>query len=137
MGILEALDYIFRTAGERRPERTMYVAFGHDEEIGGPEGAANMADALQQMLQENGEYLDFVLDEGTFVIKDLVPGVSAPVVYISVTEKGAVDVKLRARGVQGHSSQPPRESAVGILADAVAKLEKNRQPNRFGMKTYL
>ena len=46
----------------------------------------------------------------------MIPGVSDPVIYISVSEKGAVDVELTARGVQAHSSYPPEESAVGILS---------------------
>ena len=48
--------------------------------------------------------------------EDVIPGVSDPVIYISVSEKGAVDVELTARGVQAHSSYPPEESAVGILS---------------------
>ena len=49
-------------------------------------------------------------------MQDVIPGVSDPVIYISVTEKGAVDVELTARGVQAHSSYPHEESAVGILS---------------------
>ena len=49
-------------------------------------------------------------------MQDVIPGVSDPVIYISVSEKGAVNVELTARGVQAHSSYPPDESAVGILS---------------------
>lgn len=55
-----------------------------------------------------------------------------PVIYVSVSEKGKVDVELTSTGQQGHSSQPPRESAIGVMAGAVARLEEERQPSRFG-----
>ena len=41
---------------------------------------------------------------------------------IGVVEKGWANVQLSVRGVQGHSSTPPKESAVGILAHGMAKL---------------
>ena len=34
------------------------------------------------MLEEKGEELDFLLDEGMFVMQGVVPGVEDPVVYI-------------------------------------------------------
>ena len=39
---------------------------------------------------------------------------------------------MKVEGKQKHSSIPPRESAVGIMANAIANLEKTRQPSRFG-----
>ncbi len=42
-----------------RPDVTLYLAIGHDEEVGGTEGAA----ALAALLAARGVRLDFVLDE--------------------------------------------------------------------------
>ena len=39
---------------------------------------------------------------------------------------------LEVDGIPGHSSMPPGESAIGILARAVANLEETRQPSLFG-----
>ena len=39
---------------------------------------------------------------------------------------------MQVEGKQRHSSIPPRESSVGIMANAISNLEKNRQPSRFG-----
>jgi acetylornithine deacetylase/succinyl-diaminopimelate desuccinylase-like protein len=39
-----------------------------------------------------------------------------------VVEKGWAVVQISVKGVQGHASKPPRESAIGILAKAVANL---------------
>ena len=51
-------------------------------------------------------------------------GVTDPVVYVGVVEKGSAIVEISVEGVQGHSSKPPRESAIGVLAKAVAALVK-------------
>ena len=32
----------------------------------------------------------------------------------------------------GHSSMPPKESAIGVLASAVSRLEQNHHPSMFG-----
>ena len=39
---------------------------------------------------------------------------------------------MKVEGKQTHSSIPPRESAIGIMANAISKLEKNHLPSRFG-----
>lgn len=129
IGILIALDRILREGGQ--PRRTFYIAFGHDEEVNGGGGAGHMAPLLADMLQEHGETLDFLLDEGMFVMQDMVPGMEDPVAYIGVVEKGWAMLELTAEGVQGHSSTPPKESAIGILSRALANLEQNPHPSRF------
>ncbi|HVO96065.1 MAG TPA: M20/M25/M40 family metallo-hydrolase, partial [Terriglobales bacterium] len=45
MGILEAVENLVNAGYE--PERTIYLAFGHDEEIGGARGAAKIAELLR------------------------------------------------------------------------------------------
>lgn len=51
---------------------------------------------------------------------------------IGVTEKGSLTLELSVVGSPGHSSLPPSESPIGILASAVAKLEDHQQPIMFG-----
>ncbi len=61
------------------------------------------------------------------LLQDIFPGVADPVIYVGVQEKGWALVDLVVSGEeQGHSSTPPRESAIGILADGVRKLEEHR-----------
>jgi len=56
-----------------RPKRTFYLAFGHDEEISGKQGAQE----ISRMLQKRGvNKLDFVLDEGYTVTRHILPGTS-------------------------------------------------------------
>jgi acetylornithine deacetylase/succinyl-diaminopimelate desuccinylase-like protein len=48
----------------------IYLAFGHDEEIGGHNGAKQIV----EWLEKNGVELAAVLDEGGFVSTDMLPG---------------------------------------------------------------
>jgi carboxypeptidase PM20D1 len=107
-----------------RPARTVYLSFGHDEEIGGGAGAAGVT----ELLRSRGVRLEWSLDEGSFLIDGVFPGVEDPVASINVAEKGYVSIELIARGEGGHSSMPPRETAVGILAAAIVKLQENPLP---------
>lgn len=105
------------------PERSIYFGFGHDEEDGG-DGAKAMAKALA----DRGVRLDFLLDEGGFVTKGLVPGVDGRVALIGPAEKGYTSLKISAQGLGGHASMPPRHTALGLVARAINRLENNPFP---------
>jgi carboxypeptidase PM20D1 len=124
VGILEAVEMLV-TEGFQ-PTRTIYLAYGHDEERGGTDGAR----AIAALLKRRGVELEMVLDEGGVIAEGLLPGIPAPVALIGVAEKGFVTVELTVRGTGGHSSLPPRESAIGILSAAVTRLEENQMPSR-------
>ncbi len=103
------------------PERTIYLAYGHDEEVGGHYGAEKIA----ALLRERGIKFASVLDEGGAFLSDgIVMGIKPPIGVIAVTEKGSVNIRLRVRfdGVS-HSMAPPAETPVGILAHAIAAME--------------
>lgn len=119
MGVLEAVEYLL--AQNFTPKRTIYLAFGHDEEIGGNGGAAKIA----RLLQSRNVKLAFTLDEGLVVTDKILPGVPKPVAVIGIAEKGLVTLKLSARGPGGHGSMPPSNSAVGRLGRALARIEAN------------
>jgi len=121
MGILEAVEVLITEGFE--PERTIYLMFGHDEEIGGMDGARVVA---EQMAKEGIE-LEIVLDEGGYIVEDELP-LDRPVAVIGTSEKGYVSLELVTRTRGGHSSMPPRQTAVGILASAVHKLQNNPFP---------
>lgn len=117
MGMLEAVEHLLRSGYV--PQRSIYLAFGHDEEISGHGGAKNIA----QYLAKKGVKLDYVLDEGLFVLQGLMPGVTKPVAYVGVAEKGYANVKLSVEAVGGHSSRPPLITPVRILSQAIVDLE--------------
>ncbi|XP_066278539.1 N-fatty-acyl-amino acid synthase/hydrolase PM20D1-like [Branchiostoma lanceolatum] len=126
MGQLEALEFHLKRG--HRPKRTLYLAYGHDEEVLGQYGAQKIA----KLLEDRGVKPEFLLDEGFTVTKDYVPGVAKKVALISVTEKGYLTVKFSVRMKGGHGSMPEKESAIGILSQAVTNLERNPQPNLWG-----
>src|SRR5690606_32273998 len=98
---LEALELLL--ARGYAPARSLYFAYGHDEEIGGDDGAARIA----ERLRKRGERLSFTLDEGSAITRGVVPGIERPVAAIMVGEKGYVSFRLTARAAGGHSSMPP------------------------------
>jgi carboxypeptidase PM20D1 len=96
------------------------LAFGDDEELGGGNSGAP---AIVARLRARGVRPWLVVDEGGAVTRGLVPGVARPVAVVGVAEKGYVSLTLTARGAGGHSSAPPRHTAAGALAAAVARVE--------------
>ncbi|MFD1218295.1 M20 family peptidase [Microbulbifer celer] len=102
-----------------QPRRTLYIALTNDEEIGGPSGTA----AVVKKFKNENVQLAWTLDEGSFVLRGFVPGVDRDVASINVAEKGFLTLDLVARGEGGHSSMPPRETAVDTLASALMKLQ--------------
>ena len=129
LGILEAVEYLL--AQGFAPQRTIYLAFGHDEEIGGQQGAAKIA----ALLGERAVQLDFVLDEGSAITEGIIPGVGAPVAMIGIGEKGYLSLQLTVSGTGGHSSIPPSESVIGILSQAISKIESTPFPGRTNSAT--
>ncbi len=121
LGLLEAVEALL--AEGYRPKRTIHLAFGHDEEVGGL-GARAIADLLKQ----RDIRAELCLDEGLAIVEGMVPGMTAPVGLIGVAEKGYLTLELTARGPGGHSSQPPEESTLGVLSRAVTRLEDNPMP---------
>lgn len=113
-----------------RPDVTLHLAIGHDEEIGGAEGAA----AVSALLASRGVRLDFVLDEGGAVVSGLLPGLGKPVALLGIGEKGYLNVELIAEGSGGHSSVPPPHTAIGLLAAAVQRLEAGPMPARLDVQ---
>ena len=120
--ILEAVTYLLKQGYQ--PQHTIYLSFGHDEELGGETGAA----AVAARFKAQKIRLAWSLDEGSFVLDGIVPGVARPVASINVTEKGYLTLNITARAAGGHSSMPPRETAVGILARAIVALEQAPLP---------
>ena len=71
-----------------------------------------------------------MIDEGSFLLEGIVPGIKAPVAPIGIAEKGYVDVALTARAEGGHASMPPDRTAIGTLSKAITRLEARPMPIR-------
>ncbi len=126
LGILEAVEFLI--AAGFKPRRTIYLAFGHDEEIDGKNGAQKIA----ALFKQRGIRFAFALDEGSPIGVGLVPGLDRPVALIGTAEKGYLSVELISKTTGGHSSIPSRASAVRVLGEALIKLWQDRDRARLG-----
>lgn len=122
IGLLEAVEKLLSESFV--PSRTIYLAFGHDEEVGGGNGAVKIA----AYLKEKGVQAAMTIDEGGFIAENMIPGVDKPVAMINLAEKGFASFRLIVETNGGHSSAPPRENTIGILAQAIVDLENNQLP---------
>lgn len=115
VSLLEAAEYL--AAQGRRPVRTIMFAFGHDEEIGGTEGAVRIA----ALLAERGVRAWFVLDEGMAAVAEH-PLTGGPASMIGISERGFGTMRVHAVGQPGHSSMPPPQTAVSLVSEAVVRI---------------
>ena len=119
IGILEAVELLLKQGF--KPQRTLYLAFGHDEEISGTRGAKIIAKLLESRKLE----FEYVIDEGGTIKIDGIDGLKQPIALIGIAEKGYTSVQLTALGEGGHSSMPPKQTSIGMLAEAIDKLQKH------------
>ncbi|MFN8671359.1 MAG: M20 family peptidase [Candidatus Sericytochromatia bacterium] len=104
------------------PERTIYFAFGHDEEIGGENGAKQIA----SFLDKNKIKAEYILDEGLTITEGIIPKLDKNAALIGVTEKGYASVELSVEVNGGHSSMPDKENSITIISNAIKKINENQ-----------
>ncbi len=119
VGLLEAAETLIEAGYS--PSRTIYFAFGHDEEVSGLKGAT----AIVELLRSRSVRAAYVLDEGMVVTEGILKGVDRPVALVGIAEKGYLTVQISVEGQGGHSSMPPRPTTIGILAQAIQRLESH------------
>ena len=122
IGLLEATERLLEAGYQ--PQRSLYLSFGHDEEIGGLQGAKVIVD----YLKEQGVEAEYVLDEGGTISQGIIPGITKDVALIGVAEKGYVSLELSVKKEGGHSSMPEKESAIDILSSAIVKVKSQPFP---------
>jgi carboxypeptidase PM20D1 len=127
IGVLSTLEAVEAlVANGFHPRRTVYLAFGDDEEVEG-----HGAEAIVALLKSRGVHPLVAVDEGSaIVLRGIIPDVPRPAALIGVAEKGHMSVRLTATGTGGHSSMPPKRTAVGVLARAIDRLEMHPLPAR-------
>ncbi|MEO8250228.1 MAG: M20 family peptidase [Burkholderiales bacterium] len=123
---LEAMEMLARSGF--KPRRTIYLAFGADEEVGGLRGAAEIA----RLLKSRNVKLDFVIDEGLLITEGIMPGLSKPAALIGIAEKGYLSAVLKVNATPGHSSMPPAKgtSAIAMMSSALKALEDDQMPGK-------
>lgn len=131
VGILEAIEALVEQG--HSPSRSIYLAFGHDEEVGGQRGAQ----AIAELLASRKIHFAYVLDEGLVITQGMLKGVDRPIAFIGLAEKGYLSVELAVETAGGHSSMPPRPTPIGILSRALARLDGTSMPGRIDGPTRL
>ena len=129
ISILESVEYLI--SQNFKPERTVYLAFGHDEERGAPAGLEG-AKAIAEYLKGQGVLAAVTIDEGAMLDTDasLIPG--QKLALISIAEKGYLTLRLTTTATGGHAMMPPADMAIGTLSEALAKIESHPYPYTIG-----
>ena len=105
-----------------KPKRTIIVVSGHNEETRG--GGAKVA---AEVLKQRGVQAYFLLDEGfSGTTQDAFTG--KPLARVLIAEKGYGTIRITANAAGGHSSAPPKETAVATLAKAVLAIADKPYP---------
>ncbi len=123
---MEAIEML--VAAGFKPKRTVYLAFGADEEVGGLRGAK----AIAKLLADAQVKLDFVIDEGLLITEGVLPGLKVPAAIVGIAEKGYMSVAIGVPATPGHSSMPPPRgtSAIAVMSAALSRLEDQQFPAR-------
>ena len=109
-----------------KPKRDIWFAFGGDEERAGVLGAMETA----KWFASRGQKFAWLLDEGTPIAENQIPGIEIPLALVSVAEKGYLSLKLSVTQEPGHASRPPKIQAAAILGCALCNIAKNPFPFR-------
>jgi len=107
-GLLEAVEHLLLK--EVTPRRSVILAFGHNEEVGG-----SGAKAMATLLADRGIRAEYILDEGGMVSEGVISGIGQPAALVGVTEKGYLSLELTVQSPGGHSSMPSRDTNIGRL----------------------
>lgn len=121
VAILEAVEGALSEG--MTPRHDVYLAFGHDEEVGGT-GAQDIV----ALLAKRGVRPALVLDEGGAIVEGVFPGIREQLAVIGVSEKGMTSVELAVEQQGGHASTPPPVTATMRLAAAILRVGRRRAP---------
>jgi len=125
LGILEALEAMLQEGF--KPSRSVYLALGDDEEIGGPNGAAQIA----AHLRNNNTTFHCILDEGGILTHGIVPGIKhKPVALVGTSEKGHCTIELTCTIPGGHASIPEKATSIAKITRAIQQIQKTPFPRR-------
>ncbi len=124
IGVMEAVETLLEEGYV--PQRDVYLCFGHNEEVMA-EGNLCGATCMMEWFKERGIKLDSVIDEGGAILEVKVDKViDGHLAGVGLAEKGHVDFEISVNAKGGHSSQPPKHSALGKLSKIVCNLENHQ-----------
>lgn len=123
IAVMESVEQLIKDG--YTPKRTVYICLGHNEEVvAAPDNGAKQ---IAQYLKEQGVHLEAVLDEGGAILPVNIDGViSCNLAGVGVAEKGSVNYEISVNAKGGHSSQPPKHTALGHLAGVIKDIENHQ-----------
>jgi len=121
--VMEAVEDLL--AEGFKPKCDIYLCFGHNEEVVGSDNAG--AFAIMETLKSRGVRLECVIDEGGAILPVKVKGImNKYLAGVGIAEKGYVDYEVSVLEKGGHSSQPPKHTGLGKLADVIKDIEAHQ-----------
>ncbi len=123
VAVMECMEELINEGFQ--PKRSVYICLGHNEEVvAAPDNGAKQ---IAQYLKEKGVHLEAVLDEGGAILPvKLGKLLDINLTGVGIAEKGSVNYKVSVNAKGGHSSQPPKHTAVGKLADVIKDIENHQ-----------
>lgn len=123
IAVMESIEQLI--ADGYKPTRTVYICLGHNEEVvAAPDNGAKQ---IAEYLKAQGVHLEAVLDEGGAILPVNVKGIlNCNLAGVGVAEKGSVNYEVSVNAKGGHSSQPPKHTALGHLADVIKDIENHQ-----------
>jgi carboxypeptidase PM20D1 len=109
IAVFEAIERLLEQDYEFNQD--LYIMMGHNEETGSDE-ADSGAEAMMNHLKSLGIKLHLVIDEGGNYISKEQLHVNQDLTLIGIGEKGYMDVRAIVNDQGGHSSTPPKKSAL-------------------------
>ncbi|GAP22196.1 M20/M25/M40 family metallo-hydrolase [Leptolinea tardivitalis] len=116
VAILQAVETMLRNG--YKPERTVYLSFGHDCLTGGKMGACRTA----AYLKKAGVRLEVVLDEGDWIAGDYFPGMTGSAAVIGVSERGHIRFDFTTQNTKR------TDNKLDILSHALSRLADHPLP---------
>ncbi|MCD7973113.1 MAG: M20/M25/M40 family metallo-hydrolase [Candidatus Azobacteroides sp.] len=122
--LLEAADTLIKEGF--KPKQDIWFAFGFDEESGGIKGAIEIA----SYFKEQNLTFDAVFDEGGIISApgSTIESIQKPMALVGVGEKGLLTLRIKVKGMGGHSSMPPVKSSLVLAAEIIEKINTHQMP---------
>ncbi|HEX5154313.1 MAG TPA: M20/M25/M40 family metallo-hydrolase [Parafilimonas sp.] len=122
VAIMETVEKLLQR--QYQPQRSIYLCFGHTEELGGKRGAA----AIAEWMQQNNIHPALVCDEGGIITRENFKELGRPIALLGIAEKGYASFELSVEAAGGHSSMPAKETAIDILSKALINIRATQMP---------
>ncbi|KAG8167112.1 hypothetical protein KVR01_002801 [Diaporthe batatas] len=107
-----------------KPQRTLILAFGFDEEISGFQGAMKIAQRLEEQYGRDG--IALLIDEGPGIQHHVGTGTTCATPALS--EKGSFNANISVHMTSGHSSSSDGHNSITVMSALIGKIHATQLP---------